>query len=93
MRLCYDTAHQNTDMNNTPNNPDRGKISQATRAVIRQLSRSERGQQVLLDFRTLLDNGGWGLDYENWEALHSLCLIARSGKTDALREYLPRQND
>ncbi len=76
-------------MNNTTANQE--KIRQVTLAVIRQLNRSERGRQVLLDFRVLLDNGGWGLDDQNWEALGNLVIIARSGQRSALNEHLPRE--
>lgn len=79
-------------MTNTPEQITDDKIRELTRSVIAPVRRSERGYQALIDFRTLLDNGGWGLDYENWQALGTLCLIAEKGKGFALDEYLPRKN-
>lgn len=55
--------------------------------AVRTLRRSERGRQALVDFRALLDNGGDGLDDENWQALIVLCQLAAHGKSFAI--YVP----
>ncbi len=48
-------------------------------AALAQLNGSERGQQALADFRTLLKNGGSGLDPQNWAALATLCRASGRG--------------
>lgn len=58
--------------------------------AVRTLRRSERGHQALVDFRTLLDNGGDGLDDENWKALILLCQLAAHGKGFAVEEQFSR---
>jgi hypothetical protein len=45
--------------------------------AIKQLERSERGKRALLHFRTMLENGGNGLDAKNWLALEAL-IVRRS---------------
>lgn len=79
-------------MTNTPARTSDDEVRKLTCAIIAPVRRSERGYQALIDFRTLLDNGGWGLDAENWKALGTLCLIAEKGKGFALDEYLPRKS-
>jgi hypothetical protein len=56
----------------------------AARIAVRILRRSERGCQALHDFRALLDNGGAGLDDENWQAMVLLCQLAADGKGFAI---------
>lgn len=56
--------------------------------AVRTLRRSERGRQALMDFRTLLDNGGDGLDDENWQAMILLCQLEAHGKGFAIAEQL-----
>ena len=57
-------------------------------AAVAQLRRSERGQQVLKDILHLLDNGGIGLDLQNWEAVHTLLAAARAGASHAVRDRI-----
>jgi hypothetical protein len=59
-------------------------------SAAQQLQRSERGSQALADFVTLLDNGGYGLDNENWAALTILCRIGAAGKAFAIGEHCSR---
>jgi len=59
--------------------------------AVRTLRRSERGRQALVDFRTLLDNGGDGLDDENWQALILLCQLEAHGKGFAIEEQFSRR--
>ncbi len=59
---------------------------EAASIAVRTLRRSERGRQALLDFGALLDNGGDGLDDENWQALVILCQISSHGKGFAVEE-------
>lgn len=48
-------------------------------AAVAQLKRSERGRQALADFKTLLANGGYGLDNKNWAALATMCRAEGTG--------------
>ena len=48
-------------------------------ALVAQLASCERGRQVLADLRTLLKNGGCGLDQNNIRALKSLLDLATTG--------------
>ena len=57
-------------------------------AAVRTLGRSERGRQTLADFKSLLNNGGDGLDDENWKALTVLCQLCAQGKWGAIEEQL-----
>lgn len=57
-------------------------------AAFTQLRRSERGQQVLKDILALLDNGGTGLDLQNWEAVHTLLAAAQAGASHAVRDRI-----
>jgi hypothetical protein len=57
-------------------------------AAVSQLRRSERGQQVLKDILSLLDNGATGLDLQNWNAVHTLLAAARAGSSHAVRDRI-----
>lgn len=69
---------------------DTAKLDAAIFGAVKQLRRSERGQQVLTDLKALLDNGGYGLDSENMTALCILVESVRVGQTDTVSEALDR---
>jgi hypothetical protein len=44
--------------------------------AIEQLNKSDRGRKAAHAFRQMLQNGGAGLDSDNWRALEALCRFA-----------------
>lgn len=55
---------------------------QRIETAIAQLSRSERGQQTLRDFKAMFNNGAKALDSQNQQALLTLTIEALSGSVD-----------
>ena len=64
--------------------PSRQELGEA----LAQLRKSERGQQALDDFQCLLQNGGTGLDGQNWEALGVIVSACRSDMSDEFSSIL-----
>jgi hypothetical protein len=72
-------------------------VNEALADAVKQLGQSERGQQAMRDFLALLDNGGCGLDGNNWRALGTLVRVASVGYCgrlfDALDEALHPESE
>lgn len=52
---------------------------EAIAAAVAQLRRSERGGAALAAFVKMIENGGGGLDADNWHALSTLCRASSTG--------------
>lgn len=64
------------------------KIKAAVSNAVKQLSKSERGRRVLYNLKTLLDDGGYGLDSRNSVAFCVLVEAVRVGQSDTVSQEL-----
>ena len=52
---------------------------------------SERGEQALIDWMTMVNNGADQLDPDAWEAIETLCVAMRTGADRAFLSEIADQ--
>ena len=64
------------------------RLDKAITSAVQQLRKSERGQQVLRDVKSLIENGAAGLDSQNMIAMCVLIESVRVGKVGTVLEEI-----